>query len=274
MRHTKTAGSVTRRQRRSCFVLMPFRPDLDELYSKTIRPAIEKSSRFRVFRADEIYGANAIIADIWDSIQKSEVVVADVTGRNPNVFYELGLAHASSKPVVILTQRIDDVPFDLKHLRVIVYENTALGRQRLQKSLQETMAADNSRWRPFFVPAPSVEEVSRPDKERRNPVRLAAQVASSDPAISVTAMEQLARSDRSPRPGDRDPRVLAALIKQLRSEYPEVQLAAIEALQHVGKEIHSVSLLGLLSNPNLVIVAARRVAHLARLMLQPPCQRF
>lgn len=58
---------------------------------------------------------------IWHQINKSRVLLADLTGKNPNVFYELGLAHARRKPVIFVSGSIDDVPFDLRHLRVVLY---------------------------------------------------------------------------------------------------------------------------------------------------------
>ena len=51
----------------------------------------------------------------------ARVVVADLTGRNPNVFYELGIAHQQVKPVIQLAQRLADVPFDVRHLRTVIY---------------------------------------------------------------------------------------------------------------------------------------------------------
>jgi len=59
---------------------------------------------------------------IWEQISKAKVLLADLTDKNPNVFYELGLSHAAVKPVVFTAARVEDVPFDLRHLRVIIYE--------------------------------------------------------------------------------------------------------------------------------------------------------
>ena len=59
---------------------------------------------------------------IWEQIEKAKILLADLTGKNPNVFYELGLAHAARKPVVFTSGALEDVPLDLRHLRVIVYE--------------------------------------------------------------------------------------------------------------------------------------------------------
>jgi hypothetical protein len=73
-------------------------------------------------RADELFSTGTVIEQIWEQIQKSKILLADLTGKNPNVFYELGLAHAAHKPVVFTSANLDDVPFDLRHLRVIVYD--------------------------------------------------------------------------------------------------------------------------------------------------------
>ena len=61
---------------------------------------------------------------VWSGINAAKVLVAELTTRNPNVFYELGLAHALEKPVVLRSSNEVDVPFDLKHIRVIYYDVT------------------------------------------------------------------------------------------------------------------------------------------------------
>lgn len=108
----------------SCFVMMPFAPPLGDYYSKIYKPAIEKAG-LRPVRADaEIFGTGKIIDQIWSGINSAKVLVAELTTRNPNVFYELGLAHALEKPVVLVSSNEADVPFDLKHIRVIYYDVT------------------------------------------------------------------------------------------------------------------------------------------------------
>lgn len=104
-----------------CFVLMPFIDPFNDYYRDILVPSI-KAAGFEPTRADEIYGTNAIIKDIFDSIRDSTALVADVTGKNPNVNYELGIAHAFNRPVVIISQSIDDIPFDYRHLRAIIYD--------------------------------------------------------------------------------------------------------------------------------------------------------
>lgn len=106
----------------TCFVMMPFASPLGGYYESVYRPAIEKAG-LRPVRADaEIFGAGKIMDQIWSGIRGAKVLVAELTTRNPNVFYELGLAHALEKPVVLVSSNEEDVPFDLHHIRVIYYE--------------------------------------------------------------------------------------------------------------------------------------------------------
>lgn len=72
-------------------------------------------------RADDIVNQQNILRDIVESIYSSDLIVVDLTGLNPNVFYELGLAHAFQKPVILLTQDISEVPFDLKSYILLEY---------------------------------------------------------------------------------------------------------------------------------------------------------
>lgn len=88
-------------------------------------------------KADDIFTPTAIMEDIWEYINKSRLIVADVTGKNPNVFYELGIAHTIGKDVIILTQNEDDVPFDLKHLRYIKYIDNKNGWESLSADLDK-----------------------------------------------------------------------------------------------------------------------------------------
>lgn len=108
----------------SCFVMMPFALPLTGYYEKVYKPAIEKAG-LKPVRADtEIFGTGKIMDQVWAGINAAKVLVAEMTTRNPNVFYELGLAHALKKPVVLISSNEADVPFDLKHIRVIYYDVT------------------------------------------------------------------------------------------------------------------------------------------------------
>lgn len=108
----------------SCFVMMPFASPIGDYYEKIYDPAIRKAG-LKPVRADaEIFGTGKIMDQIWTGINNAKVLVAELTTRNPNVYYELGLAHALRKPVVLVTGEMNDVPFDLKHIRVIYYDMT------------------------------------------------------------------------------------------------------------------------------------------------------
>jgi len=104
----------------SCFAIMPFKGEFNQYYIEIIKPTVE-SMNFQCIRADEIYNPNVVMKDVFEKIEKSKFLIADVTGKNPNVNYELGIAHALNKPVIIISQSIEDVPFDYKHLRICLY---------------------------------------------------------------------------------------------------------------------------------------------------------
>jgi hypothetical protein len=97
---------------------MPFHSLFGAEYERVIRPAIEDAG-LECVRGDEIYTEQAIVQDIWRSVRQARVVVAELSGRNPNVMYEIGLAHAIGKPIVFITRNQEDVPFDLRALRYI-----------------------------------------------------------------------------------------------------------------------------------------------------------
>ena len=100
---------------------MPFGTWFDRYYLEIYVPAI-KEAGLEPVRADELFTTGSVVEQIWEQIEKAKLLLADLSGKNPNVFYELGLAHAAKKPVVFTASQVDDVPFDLRHLRVIIYD--------------------------------------------------------------------------------------------------------------------------------------------------------
>lgn len=124
---------------RLVFVLAPFLEPFTTIFKDHIKPTIEQGDAFTCIRADDIYDNRPIIEDIWKSINEARIVVAELTGRNPNVFYEVGIAHTVGKEVILITQSMDDVPFDLRHLRCIVYDYTPRGVQTLETNLRNTI---------------------------------------------------------------------------------------------------------------------------------------
>ncbi len=128
---------------RLAFVLMPFTEPLTDIYSKIIKPTIEQT-RFNLVckRADDIKSNRAIIQDIWKSICEARIIIADMTNLNPNVMYELGIAHTLGKETILLYQNTSteiNFPFDLSHIRRIEYENSATGGKELEKRLTDTL---------------------------------------------------------------------------------------------------------------------------------------
>ncbi len=109
-----------------CFVLMPFNSAFDRLYREEIKPTVEAAG-FKCLRADDLFSPTPVLEDIWVHIYKSRVIIADVTGRNPNVFYEMGIAHTAGRPVVIITQERAAIPFDIAQFRYFVYSDDAQG---------------------------------------------------------------------------------------------------------------------------------------------------
>lgn len=106
------------------FILMPFGDEFTDIYESGIREACIKSS-VRCERVDEIEFNTGILDEIYKGIQRADLVIADMTGRNPNVFYEVGYAHALNKEVILLTQNVSDIPFDLKGHNHLVYGGRA-----------------------------------------------------------------------------------------------------------------------------------------------------
>lgn len=102
------------------FVLMPFDDDFDDVFEDLIRRPLE-SVGYQVRRADSLFNQQQILKDVVKGIADASIVIADVTGLNGNVLYELGLAHAMGKRTVMITQRLDELPFDLRPYRANEY---------------------------------------------------------------------------------------------------------------------------------------------------------
>lgn len=126
-----------------CFVMQPFQSPLGEYYDQIYKPAIEKAG-LRPLRADgDLFHTGKIIEQVWQGIHSAKVLVAELTTRNPNVFYELGLAHALGKPVVLVSAGEEDVPFDLRHIRVIFYDvrDPFWGSKLMEKVAENVLSA-------------------------------------------------------------------------------------------------------------------------------------
>lgn len=102
------------------FVLMPFSSEFVDVYEVGIKQACKDAGAY-CERVDEQTFEESILERVYNQISKADVIIAEMTGRNPNVFYETGYAHALNKRVILLTRDADDIPFDLKHYPHIVY---------------------------------------------------------------------------------------------------------------------------------------------------------
>ena len=115
-------------------IMMPFSAEFSPVY--TALQQATTSIGFFCVRADDIWEHHTIIQDVVNIIARAKVVVCDCSGKNPNVFYEAGIAHAIGKEVILITQSENDIPFDLRHLRHIRYLPNGEGLAELSASLQ------------------------------------------------------------------------------------------------------------------------------------------
>jgi hypothetical protein len=118
------------------FVLMPFSDPFRDTYLLGIKPACEEAGYY-CERLDEQIFEETMLERIYNQIAKADLIVADLTERNPNVFYETGYAHALGRRVILLTRNSEDIPFDLKHHFHIVYSE---GITDLKHRLRERAA--------------------------------------------------------------------------------------------------------------------------------------
>lgn len=125
-------------RRPNAFIAMQFSEPYNEVYRDAIRPMVAEIG-FEPFRVDEAFGPGIILNDIWGRITEASVVIAEVSEPNPNVYYEIGVAHALRKPTVLLAQRGTKLPFDLGPHRVIFYDNSIPGRARLLEALRSSL---------------------------------------------------------------------------------------------------------------------------------------
>jgi hypothetical protein len=123
------------------FVLMPFTAKMRPIYDDHIKKVCTDLD-LTVARADDFFSTQSVIDEIWSAINKSSILIADCTGRNPNVFYEIGIAHTVGRKVILLSQQKDDMPFDLAHIRRISYSFTPRGMTEMEDALRKTLKTE------------------------------------------------------------------------------------------------------------------------------------
>jgi nucleoside 2-deoxyribosyltransferase len=125
---------------------MPFDEKRNLLYESVIAPALDSHSLFAFdhSRADRLLTTGKITEEIAQHLREADVIIADISEPNPNVFYELGFAHAAETKAVLLKQQTDDksvdVPFDLKIFRIHLYEFSTKGFADLRRKLQDILS--------------------------------------------------------------------------------------------------------------------------------------
>lgn len=150
---------------KTAFILMPFAEEFVDVYEQFISESL-KTAGYEVHRADDIRSQNNIISDIVSGIATSHLVVADLTGANPNVYYEVGIAHALDKNVLLLAQDIDDVPFDLRPYKIISYSTHFAKMQSAKDELIELATLAYNEKLPFGNPVKDYLKL-RPSNEKR-----------------------------------------------------------------------------------------------------------
>src|SRR5882762_138917 len=136
-----------------CFVIMPFADEFEAVYS-AIKAALRIDElRFACHRADEVAGGGLVMTDVLRYLAMAEIVIADLTTKNANVFYELGIAHTvkDDGSVLLITQNIEDVPFDVRSNRCIPYAPGPDGLRSLQDELIQAVKPVITRRRVFTV---------------------------------------------------------------------------------------------------------------------------
>jgi nucleoside 2-deoxyribosyltransferase len=121
----------------SCFVVMPFHPSFNSI-ATTIEQTITECG-YKFERADLRFVTEPFLEDIKRQIARAHIVVIDLTGQNPNVYFEAGYAHALKKKVIYISQNVDALPSDVRHLRTLPYSDRISGDVQLSRDLKKAI---------------------------------------------------------------------------------------------------------------------------------------
>jgi len=156
---------------KKCFVVSPIggegtdiRKRADQVYKYIIAPVCEKCD-FEAVRVDQINQADSITQTIIDMLLQAELVIADMTGHNPNAFYEMGYRACTKKPMIHIKEKGEKIPFDIAGIRAFDYDLTDLDsvaevKERLEQTIKAFNIAERDGTDPFVVEEQSVEELS------------------------------------------------------------------------------------------------------------------
>src|SRR5207237_3714606 len=118
-------------------VVMPFVDELTPVYN-AIR-SITQNLGLMSKRGDDVFMNDSIANQAWNAIFNARLCIAECTGRDPNVFYEMGIAHTLGRPCILISQSVTDIPFDVRHRRVITYDATPDGIIKFKDILTKTI---------------------------------------------------------------------------------------------------------------------------------------
>ena len=124
-----------------CFVIMPSTCKI--IYQDHLKPTVEKDG-FKIICEEDLIGTGAIHEDIWEQIHKAHIIIGDLTGASPAVYYWIGISHAIGKHVILISQSEEAIPMHLRQLHCIIYQFTPPGVQILQDKLQKTIRLINA----------------------------------------------------------------------------------------------------------------------------------
>lgn len=178
---------------RKCLVLMPFAAEFDDIYRDVFVPAC-RAQKVECSRVDERATPGSITGAIVNGIVDADLILADLTGQNANVFYELGIAHAMDKHVITVCQSVDDVPFDLRSYRVLTYSKSFTGAARLREELErviaELLAADQP-------PSNPVQDAMQLRSKRKGPRAVSHASATDTSSSSFDAQIREVRQEKA-----------------------------------------------------------------------------
>lgn len=137
-------------EQNTAFAIMPFKKEFDQIYGEICQVCIDLKIDCK--RSDEMFSSKSIVETILDKIARSEIVIADLSEKNPNVYYELGVTHSirDEDAVILITNDIDNSPFDINHRYILVYDNRNLIKFRSDLKRRIIFSRDISRKKEFF----------------------------------------------------------------------------------------------------------------------------
>lgn len=141
----KISNYKVERETPKVFIVMQFTTPYNELYNDVIRKVCGEFG-LEAVRADETFSPGIIIADVAKQIVESKLIIADITPTNPNVFYEVGFAHALNKPTILIAEKPTELPFDVSAFRTLFYENSIRGKAKIEEGLRKHIQAILTEW--------------------------------------------------------------------------------------------------------------------------------